>query len=1062
MPIYTPQEYLENLNSGSSELDLTGLHPSEAPREPMGEEVEDPGIIAETGAMFRRHSEWKGIYDFVTGQDPYRELGSTERYAKLQEAKTYNAYDKLSDDLKPYASEAFWVSNDEELALFEEKARNELKDDEIIAAGGLSTLFAGLLVGGTDPSTLLPGGVIYKTGKGATVLANALKTGGMAAGIAAADEALLHQTQVTRSVEDSLFAVGGAALLGGALGAGIGSRLKVKSKNGGEYDLSIDHVSEQMNNLYHPDNRLSLSAAKVVPDFTDMEYQVKGMEGTVSKQMTGWAPVLQASKNGNPELIKLVQSVVGDALARGGSKRGLTNIHGFDELLQVDKGRMVELQVQEERLFTQYQKREGANVLDRAINRRKKSSGVKGTLTLKEFNQEVGKAFATGEKSSIPEANEMAKMYREKLYDPFVERLVRLGRITPEEAASPYMNRKWNKQAILDNETGFIKRVAVPQARQWVVEHLEELRTRLARGEYSSIVEEQLIRESISELNIRQSDPEYLKAIAQDLTDFMVGRKVHEDAFDNILMSPNRFGVSEIDWLKGRVINIENRDVLDFIETDMSVVAGAYFHQMSRKLALEEWVQRQGEDSVGSVFKRLSDSFQQEIDLAANNKIQRELIKKREDAVKLLKDVLKRELGIYRTASKEWKEITGLLKAASVSIHLPNTMLVSIGDPGRVISETSVKTFTKTLAKLPPLVPRSWNKSKKLTSEIAREYLGLAENLNNRRVMQLADLAQDDLDEVSWVLRRTHDLINLFSKLSGMGKWNQYWKEVSIVAVEHDLVKAMRRVASGKARTAGWLAKDDIEELSRWGIDLGDIPQMLKEIDRVVGDGGEIFGYSGFNRWQDPILREKYSASLVRIANNVIVTPTGASLPRIMSTTAGSMIGQFKSFAFSAHSQILVPMKANPRDMNRWMGFGFSALLGTQIVDLKSLAETGELSDISWEQKALHGIDYSGAFSLLFMTNTEIERSSGMRYGLKPWLVDDVKPWGAYSQGSAISLFGPVAGDASKLYDAGQTAFRGGDLSEARERQLYGLIPFWRWAGARWLTKQVEDSLVDK
>lgn len=1041
MPVWTPQEYLEQSSTGSAELDLTGQLPSDSPVDhDIVREETSPSFFADViPAAFKRDSEWKGLYDFAFGDDPDDGLNAMERAERSKAGLNYNAYDKMSEDLRPYAGSAYHVTNDEEFAQWEAKTKDELKQLEVLDANGWKTLAAELLIGVVDPSILLPGGVVYKSGKAASKAVNALRVGAMSAGIASADEVLLHQTQNTRTMEESAFAVGGSAILGGAMGAAAGAAMRSRV----DRSISeIENINHQMGSVYAEDapGARSAGAAEVVPDLADKDYRIKGTK--LTEKFSFFIPLLQANNKKSTEVLEVLDRIVGSASYRGKNAKGIATQLGMDEYSKAWNGALYKAQRDTETLFETY---------------RKTNAG--GSLSQDDFFKAVGIARATGQKSKIPEVNEAARLYDELIYSPIGQEARRLGMLSEDSASDNYLNRIWKKQTIIDNEIEFKRKVGVPQALRWIDNELSELQTKFARAGDASQRELDELRSRITELRRWRDDDGILDEIAQDLADTITGRKARDSDLDSLLQMPNQIGGGKHNFMKSRVIDIDNSEALDFIETDIRTAAEHYQYKMVRPVEMKNMLDRAGVGSFKDLMKTITDDYDDLILAAGTAKEKAALVKDRNKAVELITNVVKREFGTLHQPvngiQRKGKEVANLAKSLSTVAHLSNTMVVSVGDMGRIIQESSVSSFLATLGKY------AFNpKFRARTHKEATERLGILEIANNRRMRALMNLADDDLDEISMITRVTNGVSNAFGTLTGMRYWNQFWKEIAVLAVERDMVQAMRRVELGKAK-AGKLGKSDLEELARWGIGRDDIQPILKQIDSVVGPDGDYFGYSGFNRWGDAALRRKYQAALARVSENVIVTPTGANLPHIMSSTTGSMIFQFKSFALAAHTQSTLALAAKPLDAQRWMGFTLSTMLGMQILDAKSLIENQELSDASMKDKVLAGIDYTGAFSMLFMLNSEVERASGMRYGLKPMIVDDVNQWSSRAQGTAINAFGPLAGDFGKLYDASLTKSRGGDLSEAQERQLYSLIPFWRWAGARWLTKQVEDSLVD-
>lgn len=103
------------------------------------------------------------------------------------------------------------------------KARigRELESRRILEEAGLAGFGAAMVAGVLSPTSLLPFGAVYRGYRmGSAAARTALHTGAWGAGAIGIQEAALHSAQETRTLMESLIAVGGGAVLGGLLGAG--------------------------------------------------------------------------------------------------------------------------------------------------------------------------------------------------------------------------------------------------------------------------------------------------------------------------------------------------------------------------------------------------------------------------------------------------------------------------------------------------------------------------------------------------------------------------------------------------------------------------------------------------------------------------------------------------------------------------------------------------------------------------------------------------------------------------------------------------------------------------
>lgn len=161
------------------------------------------------GSMLNRHStyeldeETKKNYDFT-------------QYAS-----------QIPRDLLAYSDRFYGATSEDEFKVVESQIRQELNDKSVLAAHPWKSLAYSL--DPLEPMNWLPFGVIFKGIKSGSRVARAMMGASLsAAGATGVQEAILHQNQLTRSMQESLFNVAAAGIVGGALG-GLGAGIKLKS-----------------------------------------------------------------------------------------------------------------------------------------------------------------------------------------------------------------------------------------------------------------------------------------------------------------------------------------------------------------------------------------------------------------------------------------------------------------------------------------------------------------------------------------------------------------------------------------------------------------------------------------------------------------------------------------------------------------------------------------------------------------------------------------------------------------------------------------------------------------
>ena len=95
------------------------------------------------------------------------------------------------------------------------------KDQEVLRSGGWLGIVAGFGTGLVDPLNLVPGGALYKGGKFVGAVKSAVSGMKAMAPVAAVQQGLLSLSHPEQTLEESIFNIGAATLVGGLLDAPI-------------------------------------------------------------------------------------------------------------------------------------------------------------------------------------------------------------------------------------------------------------------------------------------------------------------------------------------------------------------------------------------------------------------------------------------------------------------------------------------------------------------------------------------------------------------------------------------------------------------------------------------------------------------------------------------------------------------------------------------------------------------------------------------------------------------------------------------------------------------------
>jgi hypothetical protein len=194
-----------------------------------------PSFSQTLGAAFRQEnivgsalsSPRTGFGDFWRIEDGYDVFADIEGYEQFA--------DRFEEAFNPEAASAIKLGIDQ-----------EQRDRNILAASGWVGIGATIGVTLVDPTILIPGGALVKSGRlGASVLRSGVAVGATAAGATAVQEAGLQATQELRTAEDSLANIGGSAILGGFLGAGAAKAYNLMAWKAARVNNALNELDRQ-------------------------------------------------------------------------------------------------------------------------------------------------------------------------------------------------------------------------------------------------------------------------------------------------------------------------------------------------------------------------------------------------------------------------------------------------------------------------------------------------------------------------------------------------------------------------------------------------------------------------------------------------------------------------------------------------------------------------------------------------------------------------------------------------------------------------------------------------
>lgn len=399
--------------------------------------VADPNAFVLAGAAFRQEN--------VIGSLIARQWSGNEA------VEGYNAW----DDIKGTEYEPLWDKftssrNPGYTAALKRQIGMETEDRNTIAAGGGWGMLAAIGAGVFSPENLLPGGTIYRGVRtGQVALKTAVSTAAMAAGATVVAEAGLQATQELRTPLESAFNVGGAAILGGALGGGLsalfsrsdfvrlGKRLEAETDAATDMKALADNEAAMLEGIAAP----SSAGAAARPVTTLEDNTIAGAAAQFAGgAVRGLNPVLRSLHSASPAMRTIATQLFENPVYLKKNMQGVASAPAVETLVkEYTQGAMAKAVASANGLFGDYRKAGGA--LDRAA-----------------WNEAIGKAMRRADEDADLTIAAAAKSWRAAVFDPLKERAIEAGLLPKDvtvDTALSYFTRVYNRPVLEAREAEF-------------------------------------------------------------------------------------------------------------------------------------------------------------------------------------------------------------------------------------------------------------------------------------------------------------------------------------------------------------------------------------------------------------------------------------------------------------------------------------------------------------------------------------------------------------------------------------------------------------------------------
>lgn len=815
--------------------------------------------------------------------------------------------------------------------------------------GPLPAIVATLPAVMLDLDMLLPYGALMKAGKLTSRLVRGAAAG---AGSNAMAEAVLHQTQMRRSVDESAAAILFGAVLGSGIGAAFGRSERALLDQAASDLVDISRGLDAEGGVA-PAFAQSVGAAgaRMTPEETlPTEGFGGGKLGRATAAIPGVrSPAVELSfsplANSRDTILRLVDtglSTRGMELGRAPVEDVWTSIKSYDRMTT-----------------------EANHNLDVLVKQHRQATDTPMSRSL--FLEQVGRAAARGDTDVDPFVTQAAQYLRKNIIDPLTKRAQALG-LLPEDldvrTAPSYFTRVYDHRKI--------------KARY------PEFKTIVQR--WLRMQEKDLGAKGTDMLN----DPEI-----EDLAD-VIGAKIlgHSSERVPFIKVPAARGP-----LKERTFNIPDEMIEPFLVRNAADVMERFIRTMSADIEMTRAFGRPDpNDQVASEIMR--EARQAAGDKKLTEKQREALINRGKREAEVASALIDRIRGVDATPlDSGWTPLirTGqVFRTGNLITKLGLVTFSAFPDVHMLITRNGMSRvmgglFTETA---------SGFKNFKAAKEDLQLFGGALDMARARTVQSIYDTGTGYARNSKFE-RGIDATGRVFMTAVGQNPWNVFWKTMSSLMASTRILKSAETLAKGgtlSPRDRRLLAQNRISEEMAVRI-AGERKNWQKGLGGVLTTGG-------LENWSDKEAARAFGLAISREADGTVITPTPGDSPLWTSTELGKTVFQFKRFGMSAHHRILIANLQNP-DTQALQGVSTAVALGYLSTLMRDLVNDGEPRERTAAEWAADSVDRSGVLSLLIEGDSMLGKSTG-------WSVNRAitgqDPTRYQSRGVAGQFLGPTVG----------------------------------------------------
>ncbi len=740
-----------------------------------------------------------------------------------------------------YAADLGDARSPSELQGMKNRLKVRRQDMDVLERAGGKGFAASLLFGVVDPSFLASAFVPEVTMARNVMLAKTLTAVARGATGAAAYETGMQSLQTGRTALESVYTIGGGAILSGVLG-NLLHRIPVSA-------------STQLRNVINAEARSEVGAAAVARPTTLAEESIARGAAGMSKGMKNTPLVgtdLDVVMGSESVMARLaVQDLADVPQALGKNAHGVpTPARTVESAVVQHEARVadfIDLTAEQWKLY-----------------RARVPAGER--MRKGDFYASIASASRRGDTIGIAEVDEAARFLRSRVFDPLKDDAQKFGLFAAQKegrevgkvvGADSYFRRMYDRDVIRKN---------LSEWHQTLASHF---------------------------LKNTKASPIEVAAAVEDVTRTIMHADVGQSNWSAMVNVP------AAGPLKGRTLDIPDEAIEKFLINDPVRVARSYVRDLAPQV---EMARKFGDVEMKDRLSQMADDYnikretvrQSDATDAAKNKALERLTEQEQATAQALVRIRDRVLnrsgrispeageGVRRAvgAARGWRNLVAASKLGATAIT------GGLMDTAKIAAQYG---FMPTISNLIRLTTSPAYRA--LTRAQARRAGSAVEVALSRRVQVAFDGALTE----GWTSKLAHGVY----KYTGLNHIVDFNRMLSATLLEDSVLKAAGRVGEGKA-----IGAFERTRLASLGLGDDELKAVSKEIAKHGGvvDGIRV---SGSADWDDKALADIYDAAILKESKITVQQPGAADRVWWMDSETGKLIGQLKSFSLSAPTRLL-------------------------------------------------------------------------------------------------------------------------------------------------------------